>query len=202
MTIDPAQYDQDPGCDDVAPCHRTNLTGRIGRWGARHRKTAIFGWLAFVVASFFIGSSVVGAKQARTRRACSRPPLPRPTRRRSTVPAPVADDVDGTFSGGVRQPSRELGGAGRLDRSVTVTADSPRVVDRTELVVFLVAVGLVALHVVDDNFLQPQPGTSQTDHLFSGLVPLALLLSAAVVYRRARAGVPATLALPLASSVS
>ena len=64
MTIDPAQYDQDPGCDDVAPCHRTNLTGRIGRWGARHRKTAIFGWLAFVVASFFIGSSVIGAKQA------------------------------------------------------------------------------------------------------------------------------------------
>ena len=111
------------------------------------------------------------------------------------MPAPVADDVDGTFSGGVRQPSRELGGAGRLDRSVTVTADSPRVVDRTELVVFLVAVGLVALHVVDDNFLQPQPGTSQTDHLFSGLVPLALLLSAAVVYRRARAGVRATLAL-------
>ena len=64
VTIDPAQYDQDPGCDDVAPCHRTNLTGRIGRGGARHRKTAIFGWLAFDVASFFIGSSVVGAKQA------------------------------------------------------------------------------------------------------------------------------------------
>ena len=61
--------------------------------------------------------------------------------------------------------------------------------------VFLVAVGLVALHVVDDNFLQPQPGTSQTDHLVSGLVPLALLSGAAVVYRRARAGVRATLAL-------
>ena len=111
------------------------------------------------------------------------------------MPAPVADDVDGTLSGGVRQPSLELGGAGRLDRSVTVTADSRRVVDRTEFVVFLVAVGLVALHVVDDNFLQPQLGTSQTDHLFSGLVPLALLLGAAVVYRRARAGVRATLAL-------
>ena len=64
MTIDPVEYDQDPACDDVAPCHRTNLAGRIGRWSARHRKTAIFGWLAFVVASFFIGSSVIGAKQA------------------------------------------------------------------------------------------------------------------------------------------
>ena len=71
-------------------------------------------------------------------------------------------------------------------------------VDRAEFaVVFLVAVGLVALHVVDDNFLQPQPGTSQTDHLVSGLVPLALLFGAAVVYGRARAGVRATLALLL-----
>ena len=71
-------------------------------------------------------------------------------------------------------------------------------VDRAEFaVVFLVAVGLVALHVVDDNFLQPQPGTSQADHLVSGLVPLALLSGAAVVYGRARAGVRATLALLL-----
>ena len=43
---------------------RTNFTGRIGRWSAHHRKTAIFGWFAFVIASFFIGSSVIGAKQA------------------------------------------------------------------------------------------------------------------------------------------
>ena len=64
MTIDPVQYEQDPGCDDVAPCHRTNLAGRIGRWSARHRKTAIFGWLAFVFASFFVGSFVIGAQQA------------------------------------------------------------------------------------------------------------------------------------------
>jgi RND superfamily putative drug exporter len=44
--------------------HPTNLTGRIGRWSANHRKLAIFGWLAFVVAAFFVGSSVIGAKQA------------------------------------------------------------------------------------------------------------------------------------------
>jgi putative drug exporter of the RND superfamily len=29
-----------------------NLAARMGRWSARHRKIAIFGWLAFVVASF------------------------------------------------------------------------------------------------------------------------------------------------------
>ena len=40
-------------------------------------------------------------------------------------------------------------------------------------IIFLVATGLVALHVADDSFLQPQPGTSAGDHLVSGLVPLA-----------------------------
>ena len=30
--------------------HSTNIAARMGRWSAGHRKTAIFGWLAFVVA--------------------------------------------------------------------------------------------------------------------------------------------------------
>jgi RND superfamily putative drug exporter len=30
----------------------------MGRWSARHRKTAIFGWLAFVIAAFAIGLAV------------------------------------------------------------------------------------------------------------------------------------------------
>jgi uncharacterized membrane protein YdfJ with MMPL/SSD domain len=41
--------------------HSTNIAARMGRWSAGHRKTAIFGWLAFVIASFAIGS-VVGMK--------------------------------------------------------------------------------------------------------------------------------------------
>jgi uncharacterized protein len=57
------------------------------------------------------------------------------------------------------------------------------------------ALGVVALHVLDDSFLQPEPGVSPTDHLVSGLVPLALLAGAIAVYGRARAGVRATLAL-------
>ncbi len=36
----------------------TNVAARMGRWSAKHRKTAIFGWLAFVVASFAIGGAV------------------------------------------------------------------------------------------------------------------------------------------------
>ncbi len=34
--------------------HSTNIAARMGRWSASHRKTAIFGWLAFVVAAFAI----------------------------------------------------------------------------------------------------------------------------------------------------
>ncbi len=32
--------------------HATGLAARMGRWSAAHRKTAIFGWLAFVVIAF------------------------------------------------------------------------------------------------------------------------------------------------------
>jgi hypothetical protein len=30
---------------------------------------------------------------------------------------------------------------------------------------------VIAVHILDDNFVQPQPGTSTGDHLVSGLVP-------------------------------
>jgi uncharacterized membrane protein YdfJ with MMPL/SSD domain len=35
-----------------------NLAARMGRWSAAHRKTAIFGWLAFVALAFALGSTV------------------------------------------------------------------------------------------------------------------------------------------------
>ena len=56
---------------------------------------------------------------------------------------------------------------------------------RTEAGLARLAIGVVALHVVDDNFLQPNPGTSAGDHLVGGLVPLALLVAAAAFYPRA-----------------
>jgi len=36
----------------------TNIAARMGRWSARHRKIAIFGWLAFVIASVAIGGKI------------------------------------------------------------------------------------------------------------------------------------------------
>jgi uncharacterized membrane protein YdfJ with MMPL/SSD domain len=35
-----------------------NLAARMGRWSASHWKTAVFGWLAFVIASIVIGGQV------------------------------------------------------------------------------------------------------------------------------------------------
>jgi uncharacterized membrane protein YdfJ with MMPL/SSD domain len=37
-----------------------NIAARAARWSTQHRKTAIFGWLAFVVVAFAIGSFAIG----------------------------------------------------------------------------------------------------------------------------------------------
>ena len=65
----------------------------------------------------------------------------------------------------------------------------------TEALVARVALGVIALHIVDDSFLQPEPGTSAGDHVVGGLVPLAVLGLAAWGYPRLRAGLRATMAL-------
>jgi hypothetical protein len=63
---------------------------------------------------------------------------------------------------------------------------------------FLTGVALVALPIVDDNFVQVEPGTSPGDHLASGLVPLAVLAALAVVYPRLPlAGLRAALSIAL-----
>ena len=62
---------------------------------------------------------------------------------------------------------------------------------KSEVAVARLALGAVALHVVDDNFLQPNPGMSATDHP-GGLIPLGLLVAAIWLYPRLRAGARAT----------
>jgi uncharacterized membrane protein YdfJ with MMPL/SSD domain len=37
---------------------RMNLAARMGRWSAQHRKTAIWGWLGFVIVAFMAGNAV------------------------------------------------------------------------------------------------------------------------------------------------
>ena len=35
-----------------------NIAARAGRWSARHRKTAILGWILFVVLAFMAGKNM------------------------------------------------------------------------------------------------------------------------------------------------
>jgi dienelactone hydrolase len=65
----------------------------------------------------------------------------------------------------------------------------------TESRLFALGVLAIALHVLDDSFLQPQPGTSATDHLVSGLLPLALLGLAVWAHPRLSGGRRGALAL-------
>jgi uncharacterized protein len=70
---------------------------------------------------------------------------------------------------------------------MTITS-SPSSASRRSLDASIVRVltAVIGVHVVDDNFLQPNTGTSPADHLLGGLVPLALLVGAAVAYPRLR----------------
>src|SRR3954449_10967647 len=42
-----------------------NIAARAGRWSARHRKTAVFGWLGFVVLAIALGTLVPRAELTR-----------------------------------------------------------------------------------------------------------------------------------------
>src|SRR5262249_16984096 len=68
---------------------------------------------------------------------------------------------------------------------------------RTETKVAAAGLAAVGLHVLDDSFFQPEPATSVTDHRVSGLVPLAILVGAAVASPRLRPGFRAALAIVL-----
>ena len=57
------------------------------------------------------------------------------------------------------------------------------------------ALPIIGLHVADDRFFQPEPGRAAADHLVSGLVPLALIVVAAVWYPGLRPGLRALVAL-------
>src|SRR3954447_15834353 len=83
--------------------------------------------------------------------------------------------------------------AGPLEPDSAVRA-RPRLVPSTkELFCVRVALAVVAVHTIDDAFLNKEPGTSMTDHLASGLIPLGLLALLAWGYPRCRAWWQSTL---------
>src|SRR5204863_344081 len=68
-------------------------------------------------------------------------------------------------------------------------------VDLKETGLARIGLGLVALHVADDNWLQPNPGTSAGDHVLAGLVPFAAVVAGIVFYPRLHAGARAVVTL-------
>jgi uncharacterized membrane protein YdfJ with MMPL/SSD domain len=52
------QDDRPPERPAPEPRRSRNFAHRVGTWSAHHWKTAVFGWLAFVVATFAIGTAV------------------------------------------------------------------------------------------------------------------------------------------------
>jgi uncharacterized protein len=66
-----------------------------------------------------------------------------------------------------------------------------------ETTLAITALAIIIVHLFDDNFVQPEPGTSAADHLVSGLVPLAALVAFVTAYPRLRAGLRAAIAIPL-----
>lgn len=70
-----------------------------------------------------------------------------------------------------------------------------RVAGSRETAVFRVAMALAALAVLDDASWHREPGTAVSDHLVSGLVPVALAAALAVAYPHLRAGLRAIAAI-------
>ena len=82
-----------------------------------------------------------------------------------------------------------------METTVHPTIRATRLSVVTESAIALSSMAIVGLHIADDSFLQPEPGTSALDHLPGGLIPLAALGIAVVGYRRGRAGLRAAIAL-------
>ncbi len=66
-----------------------------------------------------------------------------------------------------------------------------------EALAFSAAVAVIALHVLVDAFVFLEAGVSRADHLVPGLVPVAILALAALLFPRVRPGLGAVVALVL-----
>jgi dienelactone hydrolase len=64
-----------------------------------------------------------------------------------------------------------------------------------EVLLARAALALIALAIVDDGFVHPEPGTTAADHLLTAGLPLAVALVVALAYPRLRAGARACAAL-------
>jgi uncharacterized membrane protein YdfJ with MMPL/SSD domain len=52
-------HPEQPERHAAPPAPKRNIAARMARWSAQHRKTAIFGWLAFVLVAFVMGNGML-----------------------------------------------------------------------------------------------------------------------------------------------
>ena len=96
----------------------------------------------------------------------------------------------------LQRRDRERGERDQAAGRISVQPSTPQPSARNRAL-FSAAVAAIALHVIDDSFVQPQPGTSAGDHLVGGLILLAVLALAVWAYPRSRPGVRGAMALVL-----
>lgn len=84
------------------------------------------------------------------------------------APEPRATEPDAAGPGGSPRPGRRP--------------------SHRETTVVVLCVAVLVAHVLDDNFVQPEPGTAAGDHLASGLIPVLLLAATTVAYVGLRVG--------------
>jgi RND superfamily putative drug exporter len=90
----------------------SNIAGRMGAWSARHRKTAVLGWLAFVAAALALGvsggmkmltgSDTLTHDSARAERLVSSAGLPESAEERVLIQSPNHHVGDPAFTAAIR----------------------------------------------------------------------------------------------------
>ena len=83
----------------------------------------------------------------------------------------------------LHRPTRVPASAGPAPAAAKPPANAGRpVAGRRETRAFRVAMAVIAVALIDDAFVHPEPGTSAGDHLASGFVPLAIAAVLARAY--------------------
>ena len=101
-----------------------NLAARAGRWSAQHRRAAIFGWLAFVIAAVVLGSAVGtkhipqsndGTGESGRAQQILHDKFPQPAGEQVLVQSPTLTVTDPAFRAGIRDVVGRLSGLSTVE---------------------------------------------------------------------------------------
>ena len=109
------RYENDLSLPRSNRVHANTFAARAGRWSAQHRKTAIWGWIAFVVIAFVIGGAV-GRKKPTDTSAPASPAAPTSSRSTTSPKDAVREHPDPGAQGRLGQGRERPQGRRRRDR--------------------------------------------------------------------------------------